>query len=313
MTEDEQKEIEKDEQSQDKKENRMAWLRLALFTILPLIPLVTGLTCLIGGTNSDNKTVAFAGALVLEVGLPAVMIILVVAGLIWKFHGVRKSEPDTTSVADNSMVADEARSDEAKEQAPSQREREQKAIDAVGGTHGFASRANMAEYEADHIAEGMRNAPKWGLPVGIGMFLLIVADVVGATVLAIKEIFVGTIVCAALFAGFVITALIVMSVSRTKATDGDIGKAKKITTGKVKTCFMVGTTTTKSGGMRHGNGGTVRINSVTYRVIVIADGIEYGAYSKRFYETDENVTVAVMGKKRAKIVEDVESEKIKSE
>ena len=104
-----------------------------------------------------------------------------------------------------------------------------------------------------------------------------------------------------------------MSISRAKATNGDIGKAKSITEGKVKACFMIGTTTTRTGGTHRQSAGgtTVRINSVTYRVIVIADGVEYAAFSKQFYETGEMVTIAVMGKKRAKIVEGDELEKIK--
>ena len=315
MTENEQKEIEEDEQAQEKRDNRIAWIRFALIHVLVLIPAIIGIVCLVVGNKSDNDTLAFVGMLFLEAGVPAVMVILIIVVLTWKIRGIMKLRSDTTGATGNeTTVSDETNGDEAEEETPSQREREQNAIAAVNSTRGFVSRANLSEYEAQNITEGMKNAPKWGLPVGIGIFLLLVADAVIATVLAIKEIFVGTIVCVALFAGFVITALIVMSVSRARATNGDIRKAKKITGGKVKACFSVGTSTTKSGGFRHNPGsGTVRIQSVTYRVIVISDGVEYGAFSKRFYETGETVTIAVMGKKRAKIVEDGELEKSKEE
>ncbi len=298
MSENERQEVEKDEQERDKKENRIAWVRFAVLHILVLIPIVIGVTCFIVGNRTNNNTLSFAGMLAFEIGVPAVMLILVIAVLIWKFRGIRKAESDT------------APSEELKEGTPPQREREQNAIDAVNSTDGFASRANLADYEVQHIAEGMKNAPKWGLPVGIGMFLLIVADVVVATVLAIKEIFVGTIICVALFAGFVITGLIVMSVSRSRAMNGDVSKAKKITEGVVKSCFMVGMAETRTA---RGHGETVRIQGVTYRVIVIADGEEYGTYAKQFYETGEKVTVAVMGRKRAKIVEGAEPEKAETE
>ena len=301
---DERKEFEKSEE--EKKADRVAWLRFALLHILVLIPIVTGVACLIAGNKTDNDTLTFAGKLVLEAGVPGVIIILVIAVLIWKFHGVRKAEPDTSA-------ADKTHDDETNEQAPSQIEHEQNAINAVNSTNYMSSRVKLAEYEAAHVAEGMKHAPKWGMPVGIGIFLLLVADIVGATVLAIKGIFVGTIICAALFAGVVITGLIVMSVSRAKAMNGDISKAKKITEGKVKACFMIGTTTTRTGGnhrYQSTNGRTVRIHGVTYRVIVIADGKEYGTFSKRFYETGENVTVAVMSKNRAKIVEPAELENL---
>lgn len=180
----------------------------------------------------------------------------------------------------------------------SQREREQNALNAINGSERFASRANMANYEMQHVREGMRNAPKWGIAVGITSFLLLVADLIIATILLIKGIWVGAIVCVALFASVIIVALISTAVSRAIAMNGNISRAKKIIEGKVKTCFTSGTTTVKSGR----NAQTVRVTGVIYRVVVIADGKEYGAFSRRFYETDEKVTVAVMGKKRAKIV-----------
>ena len=100
-------------------------------------------------------------------------------------------------------------------------------INAINSSSRFESRMRMWEYEAAHVAEGMKNAPKWGIALGLTFFFLLVADVVVATVLAIKEIFVGTIICAALFAVVIITLLIVMSVRRARATNGDISKAKK--------------------------------------------------------------------------------------
>ncbi|MDE6293511.1 MAG: hypothetical protein K2L88_02680 [Clostridiales bacterium] len=309
MTDNEQREPETDEQAQDKRENLLAWVRFAVLHILVLIPLATGLGCVIGGNTHGNHTIAFAGMLILSAGLPAVMIILVISVLIWKYRGIRQAESDTTDTTDNNTTpTDEARDGVAEEQTPSQSEREQKAIAAVNSTNRIASRVNLANYEMDSIAEGMKHAPKWGLPVGLTCFFSLFTLLIVATVLLINRIFIGAIVCAAIVGVVLITTFIVMAVSRAKATNGDISKAKMIIEGKVKACFMIGTTTTKSGGLPHNNGGTVRIQSVTYRVIVIAEGIEYGAFSKQFYEKGEKVTIAVMGKKRAKIVEDAELE-----
>ena len=299
---DEREEIENAERLEDKKADRVAWIRFIVLHVLVLIPLAIGLGCLIGGTNSNNHTVAFVGMLFLDAVLPAVMAILVAVVLVWKYRSVKKSKSETTVT-----TRDE------NEQTLSQREREQNMIDAVNSTSRMASRANMSAYEMDSIVEGMKYAPKWGLPVGLACFFSLFALLIVATVLLIKRIFVGAIVCAAIVGVILITTFIVMTVSRAKATNGDIRKAKKITEGKVKACFMIGTTTMKTGGMRNGNGGTVRITGVTYRVIVDADGEEYGAFSKQFYESGENVTVAVMGRKRAKIVEDDELETIKPE
>lgn len=167
----------------------------------------------------------------------------------------------------------------------------------------------MADYEMQSVREGMKNAPKWGIVLGLTSFFLLVADLIVATVLLINHIFVGAIVCAVIFGVVIVSAVITTIISRARAMNGDISKAKKITEGKVKTCFMIGTTTMKTGG----RGETVRINDVTYRVIVIVDGEEYGAFSKRVYETDETVTVAVMGKRKVKIIECAEPEKIITE
>ena len=37
----------------------------------------------------------------------------------------------------------------------------------------------------------------------------------------------------------------------------------------------------------------MRVNSVTYRVIIIVDGREYNTYSKQFYDAGEQLTVSV--------------------
>lgn len=295
MTENESEEVKEPEQDEpekvekteeEKREDRLALVRFFVLSAMVLIPLVVGFGCLIGGANSSNHTVAFAGKLILCAGVPGMMIIGIAAGLIWKFHGVRKNEEE-----------------------PRTREREQNALAAVNGTHGGASRAALGNYEADHIAEGMKHAPKWGLPVGLVCFFSLVALLVAATVLLIKRIFVGAIVCAAIVGVVLIATFIVMAVSRAKATNGDISKAKKITTGKVKACFMVGMAETRTRWRRNSNAETVRVHGVTYRVIVIAEDKEYRAFSKKFYETSEEVTVAIMSKTRAKIVEEANEEK----
>lgn len=278
--------------------------KFARFTLLCFIPVVAGVVCFIVGNTTGNSTVTYAGMLTLIAGLPAMMVIFIIVGLILMSTGKlgdgKKQESDTADTTGNKTTA----ADEApEEETLSQREREQNAIDAVNNSSRYESRVNMANYEIQHVAEGMKNAPKWGVAVGITSFFLLVADLIAATVLLINRIFVGAIVCAALFGVVLITAFTVTAVSRAKAMNDDIRKAGKITEGKVKTCFMAGSTTTKSGG-------TARISDIIYRVIVSADGEEYGAFSKQFYETGETVTVAVTGRKRAKIVDQPELEKL---
>ncbi|MDE6614149.1 MAG: hypothetical protein K2K24_01435 [Clostridia bacterium] len=203
---------------------------------------------------------------------------------------------------------------DAKTSTISQIEREQNMIEAVNSASHFESRVNMANYEMQNVREGMKNAPKWGIALGLTFFFLLAADLITATVLLINNIFVGAIVCAVIFVVAIFTAFICTVISRARAMNGDIRNAKKIIKGKVKTCFMASMATTSSGGSQHHqNADTVRINNVTYRVVVSADdGKEYGAFSKQFYKFDEEITIAVMGKRRAKIVESDELEKYKS-
>lgn len=318
--------------------------KFARYALLCFIPIVTGVVCFIVGNTVGNSTVTYVGMLALVAGLPAMMVIFLIVGLILMSTGKlgkgEKSDSDTTDTTstaskddnsgsrqceqvqiesavpgDGAGVAEVSCGGVAEEEVLSQKEREQEAINAVNSSSHFESRVRLANYEMQNVAEGMKNAPKWGIAVGVTFFLLLVADVITATVLLIKQIFIGAIVCAALFGVVLITAFVVLSVSRAKAMRGDIKRAKKITEGKVKTCFMIGTTAMQTGGNRYqsNNGKTARIKSITYKVIVIADGEEYGALSKRFYETGEKVTVAVMGKKRAIIADDAQLEKIKSE
>ena len=304
QAQDEPQKVEKTKE--EKRKDRRGWLRLILITAAVLIPLAAGLACLIGGTNHNNPTVAFVGKILLEAVVPGVMFILVISILMWKYVICPRRKTDTKATMDETTEANEADEPTPNEQIPSQREREQNMLNAINGTRGFASRAKLAEYESDHVAEGMKHAPKWGIILGLTCFFSLFALLIVATILLIKRIFVGAIVCAAIVGVVLITTLIVMIVSRAKATNGDISKAKKITEGKVKACFMVGMAETRT---PFGHGETVRVQGVTYQVIVIADDKEYRAFSKQFYETDETVTIAVMSKYRAKIVEKAEPEK----
>lgn len=315
--------------------------KFARYTFLCLIPIVTGVVCFIVGNTIGNSTVTYVGMLALVAGLPAFMVIFLIVGLILmstgKLGNGGKSDSDTTNNASNNddsgrrayepeqrenavpsdvtSTADETCDGEAENKILLQKEFEQKELNAVNGSSRFESRVHMADYEMRNVAEGMKNAPKWGIAVGVKFFFLLVADLITATVLLIKQIFIGAIVCAALLGIVIITAIIVMSLSRAKAMRGDISKAKKIIEGKVKSCFMIGASTMQTGGNRYqsNNGKTIRIKGITYKVIVIADGEEYGILSKQFYGTDEKVAIAVFGKKRAIITDNAYLDKIKSE
>ncbi|MDE5756786.1 MAG: hypothetical protein K2I23_06830 [Clostridia bacterium] len=140
------------------------------------------------------------------------------------------------------------------------------------------------------------NSQKLGFVIGIGGFFLLVADLITATVLLINGIYVGAIVCAAIFVGLLATAFIAAAIDHAKVTKDDIRYAKKITEGEVIRCIMTSMSAAKSTGQ--------------YMVEVSADGAEYVASSAQSYEAGEKILVGVMSKKRAIIVDESDLEKL---
>ena len=124
----------------------------------------------------------------------------------------------------------------------------------------------------------------------LASFFLLVADLIAATVFLVKGIYVGAIVCAALFVGGILAGIIVAIIDHKMTMRNDIRTAKKITEGKVLRCITSSMT--------------------TYDVTISADGAEYVVSSKQSYEPDETVKVAIMNKKRTIIVTEKDLEKL---
>ncbi|MDE7265740.1 MAG: hypothetical protein K2N52_05655, partial [Clostridia bacterium] len=231
-------------------------------SFLVLIPIIVGLALALSGYS--------AGAWILAIGTPAVMIALVIAGIIMLMKGkLFKKEQDEQT--EEKSGADEL----------TEREKEQAAINKVNNSRFYKSKFALAEYEANQILEATKQTSKKGFAMGIIFFILLVADAITATVLLINHIWIGAIVCAALFGVTIIAILITVVIRQAMSMHGDIRKAKRIVGGKVKSCVMSSMVTSKAAV------NSVRINSVVYRVVLIADGGEYVAFSRRFYETEE--------------------------
>lgn len=265
---------------------------LFYLSFLILIPLIVGLVLVMTGNG--------IGVYVLAIGIPGVMIVLVIVGLIMMMKGKlfnKKQSADGLNQGEGTE----------KEEGVAKAE-EQAAIKGINSTRYFVNRYKLAEYEARNIIKGTENASKKGMAAGIIFFVLLVADFALAVVFAIKQIWAGTIVCAALFVVSIVTVLIASAVRQSKSMRADISKAEKIVDGIVKSCVMSSTVTTKAVMRNRVTAPTVRVNSVIYRVIVSADGGEYEAFSNRFYETDEKAVIAVLGKKSAKILDETEIE-----
>ena len=71
--------------------------KLRLMSMLVFVPIVLGVLMLILGTTNDNSSVAYAGVLMLEAGIPVTMFILVVVGLVLMITGKLKLDDSTTS------------------------------------------------------------------------------------------------------------------------------------------------------------------------------------------------------------------------
>ncbi|MDE6275704.1 MAG: hypothetical protein K2M75_04105 [Clostridia bacterium] len=129
-----------------------------------------------------------------------------------------------------------------------------------------------------------KNSQKFVAVICIAAFFLLFADLIAATVLVINGIYIGAIVCAAIFGGSIISAIVAVIIKQIIAMRNDIRTAKKITNGKVTRCVMS--------------------NMTEYSIEVIVDGKEYVVSSKDSYEPDDEVMIAIFSKKRARIVAD---------
>ncbi|MDE6189680.1 MAG: hypothetical protein K2G37_05295 [Clostridia bacterium] len=266
--------------------------RICFFILLPII-LIVGLTLIITGAEPRG--------MVLAIGIPS---ILVGYFIIWFIMPDKKKEDQSNTVEQSDKQLSALNEIEVAEDTASNaaelsgKEKEQAALNAINSSKYYSSQMKMAEYEARHVKEGMKNATPKGMAFGIIYFLFLVADAVAATVLFIKHIFIGAIICAAIFAVVIIATLITVVVIESMSLNANISKAKKFVCGEIKSCIMSSTRSVKTNS-------NVRVRGVVYRVVVKAeDGAQYTAYSRRFYEKGEPVLLAIIGLKLAKIVEE---------
>ena len=128
----------------------------------------------------------------------------------------------------------------------------------------YAQTPSQEEGEQNSMIKETKNPPQLGAVICIAAFFLLFADMIAATVLVINGIYVGAIVCAALFGGGLLSAIVAAIVDHKMRLRDDIRTAKKITNGKVTRCFMS--------------------NMTDYSVEVIVDGKEYVVSSKESYD-----------------------------
>ncbi|MDE6001771.1 MAG: hypothetical protein K2G96_05590, partial [Clostridia bacterium] len=131
----------------------IVWLSPLIF-----VPAIVGMALVLSGYS--------AGAWVLALGIPAVMIILVIIGLVLMMKGKLFNKPSE----DNGQP---------------KKEKELSDVREINRSHYYTNRFKLAEYEARHIIEGTKNSSKKGIAAGILFFLMLVSLAILATVFTI--------------------------------------------------------------------------------------------------------------------------------
>ncbi|MDE5756822.1 MAG: hypothetical protein K2I23_07010 [Clostridia bacterium] len=266
----------------------MKTLRKLSFIIF--IPIILGIVLIIAGSGSNNAQVTHAGEMILSIGIPVTMFIVFVIGLVMMITG--------KTVNDNSNTHDEMVGGKAN---GSERESELSEIEDVNSSYGYESQRRQGEYYMRQTAKAYKNATPKEKILG-GLFLgFLLTDFALIMVFAFFRIMVGAIICFCSFGGTILLCLIVTKIREHMSMKAKLDIANsKILCGEVKACLMSSSTST-GGGDRHNS--TTRITGVIYRVVISAEGKEYTAYSKKFYETGESVVFAVRGNKGATIID----------
>lgn len=250
-----------------------------------LIPIIVGLILVIVGGKTDNDKVAYAGRIVLSVGIPVSMIISVVVGLVLIITGRGEGKKN-----DNPL-----------DKSVSETEREYSEIEGVNSSYCYESRLREAEYLSRHAAENYKKSTN-KQKVLSGLFLgFLIADFALILVFAFLRMMVGVIVCFSVFAGTIIICFIVVKLTQKTSMLVKKSKIQKadILIGEVKACLLSSTAST--GGTETGS--RTRIVNVIYRVIVNVQGKEYVAYSDRFFETGDFVYIVLRGNHYASIID----------
>lgn len=284
--------------------------KLYRMALLVFIPIITGIVMFIVGNSTGDFEITKKGLLVLAIGTPATITLLVVIGLILMSAGklIKPEQPKQQNQDEAKDNINEQGGDlQTTVEPQTQSELEQAKLDDINSSYGYSSREKLAEYEMQQIVNaGKMYTAKQKAPVILFIVFLFV-DFALTPTFAVLGIFVGAIICAALFVGSVLTAFIVKTVlakRSMRASKGD-DKDREVFEGTVKGCVMSSMATAKYGPIA-----TVRVNSVVYAVIITAGEEQYTAYSEKVYETGESVKFYKLGKRLASILEPGEQNEI---
>ena len=274
--------------------------KLAVIIIIPLI-LLLGLALTIYGVMK-NETIAYAGMMVLLFVDPIVMFVLIVIGLVMVMTGKMQSK-------------DEAGDDNPSE---SEKDREQRKRREINSTYNVENRKKISDYHMRHIANNYEymkkhEKPKTNFLVWL-FFGFLMTDFLLILIFAFLTLWIGVIVCFSLFVGTIMVAGIIKKILENRSMKVKIytkSKMREILDGEVKASLFSSSVEAGSGSGVHSLG-TSRIKQVVYTIKITANGKDYTAYSKTFYNVGDKVKIVLIGGKRAKIVTDEEIKKAKN-
>ncbi len=248
--------------------------------LIPVV-LVTGIVLDAVGYGIGNETMARVGVCILSYGLPVTMFVLVVVGLILMMTGML-SDKKPDKKPDVTFGGEEA--EETIEKS------EEEKIEDINSSYGYGSQRKLAEYQIDHVANAYRHSGRGDRIKGWLFFGFLMGDFALIFLFGFLRIMTGVIVCLAIFAGTILLSLIVKIIlektSMSLRVNTDKYEERQAT---VKACVLSSMGST-GGGKSYS---TVRVHSVTYRIVLDVDGREYQAYSRETYEEGEKLDVWV--------------------
>lgn len=264
----------------------MAMKKFSKLAFIVFIPIVLGVGLMIAGNYFRNDAVSKAGSMVLSIGIPLTMVVLVGVGLVMIFRDGRSSNvtplPDDTAANGGETLQNGAA------QSPDEIEKEK--IADINSSYGYESQRKYNKYRMDHSAEAYRLSDKKSRVKGLVLMVFLLTCFALIIVFSFFKLYIGAIVCGGLFAGTIIIFIIVAKITERRAMRSNVNLDKyDCKTGCVRGCTISSSSSTDGDVTRS----TVRVTSVTYRVVVTVDGKDYNTYSKRYYGAGEKLAVYV--------------------
>ena len=262
--------------------------KLKFLCLLVPVPFIVGLALDIIGSRIGNVTLAKVGIGIMSYGTPILMFFLVVLGLVMLISGRWSLDDEKKKTVDSGSAA----------------ESESRKIEDINTSYGYDSQMKNAQFQTEHVANNYKNASRGDKIKGWLFFGFLMTDFFLIMVFAFIGIYIGMFICFGIFGGTIIISLIVKVILEKTSMSQKFSPDKYVeTVGKVRACML--SSTGSVGGGRHNS--TVRVTSVTYRIVLDVDGEEYNAYSRIPYDEGTFLSVAVKrnGGKQAKIISEV--------